>query len=157
MARVEEFIKEISSFKNIMLDTNAIIYFLDGTPNFIDLMLPFFELVEQDRFKITLSVITESELLVKPYREKNSTVIEAIHFFLEEFPNMAISMVNREISRQAAQIRAESGLRLPDAIVLATAINNHCDLLLGNDNTLMHKAKSFIPTVTLNKYIVPGT
>lgn len=153
MAKIEAFVKEISAHQNIMLDTNAIIYFLDGTPDLIDLMLALFELVEQDRLKVTLSVINEAELLVKPYRENNTAAIEAVNFFLEEFPNIKISPLNREISRQAAKIRAESGLRLPDAMILATAINNHCDLLLGNDIELMQKASSYIPTTILSEYI----
>ncbi|MDD2510467.1 MAG: PIN domain-containing protein [Syntrophomonas sp.] len=153
MAKVEEFVKKISAHQNIMLDTNAIIYFLDGTPDLFDLMRALFELVEQDRLKITLSVISEAELLVKPYREKNSTAIEAVSFFLEEFPNLKINLPNMEISRQAAKIRAESGLRLPDAMIVATAINTQCDLLLGNDIGLMQKASSYLPTVILSEYI----
>jgi len=109
--------------------------------------------VEQDRLKITLSVISEAELLVKPYREKNSTAIEAVSFFLEEFPNLKINLPNMEISRQAAKIRAESGLRLPDAMIVATAINTQCDLLLGNDIGLMQKASSYLPTIILSEYI----
>ncbi|NLV22274.1 MAG: type II toxin-antitoxin system VapC family toxin [Syntrophomonadaceae bacterium] len=153
MAKVEEFVKKISAHQNIMLDTNAIIYFLDGTPDLFDLMRALFELVEQDRLKITLSVISEAELLVKPYREKNSTAIEAVSFFLEEFPNLKINLPNMEISRQAAKIRAESGLRLPDAMIVATAINTQCDLLLGNDIGLMQKASSYLPTIILSEYI----
>jgi len=153
MAKVEEFVKKISAHQNIMLDTNAIIYFLDGTPDLFDLMRALFELVEQDRLKITLSVISEAELLVKPYREKNSTAIEEVSFFLEEFPNLKINLPNMEISRQAAKIRAESGLRLPDAMIVATAINTQCDLLLGNDIGLMQKASSYLPTIILSEYI----
>lgn len=153
MAKVEAFTSEITIFRNIMLDTNAIIYFLDGTPSFIDLMLPLFDLIEQDRLKLTLSVITEAELLVKPYRENNSAAIEAVNFFLEEFPNLEIIEVNRKISRQAAQIRAESGLRLPDAIILSTAINNNCDLLIGNDKEFMQKAGSYLSAMSLGDYI----
>jgi len=59
-----------------------------------------------------------------------------------------------KISRQAAIIRAESDIRLPDSIILATAINNKCDLLVGNDLKLMQKAVSYLPTVVLNKYII---
>lgn len=153
MAKVEAFVKKIAAHQNIMLDTNAIIYFFDGTPNLIDLMLALFELVEQGRLKVTLSVINEAELLVKPYRENNSAAIEAVNFFLEEFPNLKISLLNREISRQAAKIRAESGLRLPDAMILATAINNNCDLLLGNDSGLIQKASSYLSTIILSEYI----
>ena len=152
MAKVEQFIKRVSTYQNIMLDTNAVIYFLDGTPNLVDLMLPFFERVEQGHAKVTLSVISEAELLVKPYRDKNSAVIETVSFFLEEFPNLKISPVNRGICRQAASIRAESDLRMPDAIILATAMNNGCDLLLGNDLALMKKAGSYLPAIILNEY-----
>ena len=153
MAKVEAFVQKISTHQNIMLDTNAIIYFLDGTPNFINLMMAFFELVERDHLKITLSVINEAELLVKPYRESNSAALEAITFFLEEFPNLSIISLSREIGQQAAKIRAESGLRLPDAMILATAISNHCDLLLGNDMSFMQKASSYLPTIVLNEYV----
>ncbi|MDD3268356.1 MAG: PIN domain-containing protein [Syntrophomonadaceae bacterium] len=153
MARIEPFIKIISNYHNIMLDSNAIIYFLDGTPVFFEFMQGFFELLEQGRLKATISVISEAELLVKPYRENNSSAIEAVNFFLEEFPNLKICPVSREISRQAAKIRAKSDIRLPDAIILATAVHNNCDLMLGNDLKLMYKAKPYLPVIILNEYV----
>ncbi|MEN6348784.1 MAG: PIN domain-containing protein [Syntrophomonas sp.] len=153
MAKVEEFINKLSVHQNIMLDTNAVIYFLDGTPGLFDLMQELFEMVEHNQLNITFSVISEAELLVKPFREKNSAAIEAVNFFLDEFPNLKISPLNREIGRQAAKTRAESGLRLPDAIILATAINNNCELLLGNDLDFLEKASSYIPVIILNEYL----
>jgi len=86
MAKVEQFVNRLSLYQNIMLDTNAVIYFLDGTPNLVDLMLPFFERVEQGHAKATLSVISEAELLVQPYRDKNSAAIEAVSFFWKSSP-----------------------------------------------------------------------
>lgn len=153
MGKVEHFINKILAYQNIMVDSNAIIYFLDGTPALFELMQVFFELLEQGRFKATLSVITEAELLVKPYHEHNTAATEAVNFFLEEFPNIKISPVSRAISRRAAEIRAESGIRLPDAIILATAINNKCDLVIGNDLKLMQKASSYLPIIILNEYV----
>ncbi|MDD3363367.1 MAG: PIN domain-containing protein [Syntrophomonas sp.] len=61
--------------------------------------------------------------------------------------------IDKKTSRQAAKIRAESGLRLPDAMIVATAINAHCDLLLGNDICLIQKASSYLPTIILSEYI----
>jgi len=137
MVRLEQFINDISNSKNLMLDTNTIIYFLDGIQPFNDLLITLFELIEQGRLQSTLSVISEAELLVKPYREKNTAALKAVELFLREFPNLKVIPVIREISRQAAIIRAESDIRLPDSIILATAINNKCDLLVGNDLKLM--------------------
>jgi predicted nucleic acid-binding protein len=153
MAKVEQLINRISECHNIMLDTNAVIYFLDGTPNFSELMSPFFERLEQGAFKVALSVITEAEMLVKPYKYNHSAALDAVMFFFNEFPNLNILNVNREISQLAAKIRAESSLRLPDAIILATALHNQCDLLLGNDIEFMKKAGSYLPTIVLNNFV----
>ena len=153
MAGLDRFINEISAGKNIMLDTNAVIYYLDGTLPFMGLMSALFPLVEEGRLSLNISVITEAELLVKPYREKRKTAIEAINFFLDEFPNLKIVPVTREISRQAAKIRAETDMRLPDAIILATAIDSQCDLMVGNDTVLMRKARLYLPTIILQEYI----
>ncbi len=100
MAQVEQFLKEISQYRSATLDTNAVIYFLDGTAGFIDLLEPLFELVEQGQMKLNLSVITEAELLVKPYRENNKEVIKAVQFLAEDFPN-AEPMQPRQTSAEA--------------------------------------------------------
>ncbi|MEN6326343.1 MAG: PIN domain-containing protein [Syntrophomonas sp.] len=153
MAQVEQLVKQISEYHNIMLDTNAVIYFLDGTPNLSELVSPFFELVEQGASRASLSVITEAEVLVKPYKYNNSAALDAVKFFFQEFPNLNIINVDREISQVAAKIWAESGLRLPDAFILATALHNKCDLLLGNDIEFMKKASSYLPTIVLNNFV----
>ena len=153
MAKVEQFIEKLSRYKKLTLDTNTIIYFLGGVPEFIDLLTPVFEMIELGRLKAVISVISEAELLLKPHREANDAAIEAVMFFLDEFPNLDIVPVSREISRQAAKICADLSIRLPDAIILATALNTESDLLLGNDLKLMHRAASCLPAVSLKDYI----
>ncbi|MDD4562742.1 MAG: PIN domain-containing protein, partial [Syntrophomonadaceae bacterium] len=153
MARVEQFVADISTYNNLMLDTNTIIYFLDGVSDFADLLAPLFEMIELGQIKANVSVISEAELLVKPYRDNIQDALEVIKFFLDEFPNLKVISVSREIADQAAKIRADLGIKLPDAIILATALQNQCDLLLGNDLSLMRIATKYLPTVLLNDYI----
>lgn len=153
MARVEQFVADISTYNNLMLDTNTIIYFLDGVSDFVDLLAPLFEMIELGQIKANVSVISEAELLVKPYRDNIQDALEVIKFFLDEFPNLKVIPVSREIADQAAKIRADLGIKLPDAIILATALQNQCDLLLGNDLSLMRIATKYLPTVLLNDYI----
>lgn len=153
MARVEQFVADISTYNNLMLDTNTIIYFLDGVSDFVDLLAPLFEMIELGQIKANVSVISEAELLVKPYRDNIQDALEVIKFFLDEFPNLKVIPVSREIADQAAKIRADLGIKLPDAIILATALQNQCDLLLGNDLSLMRIATKYLPTVILNDYI----
>ena len=153
MARVDQFVEDISAHTNLMLDTNTIIYFLDGVPEFVELLTPLFEMIEMGRLKASVSVISEAELLVKPFRTGITATVEAVMLFLDEFPNLKVIPVSREISRQAAKIRADLDMGLPDAIILATALNTQSDFLLGNDLKLMRKATICLPTVILHNYI----
>jgi len=70
---------------------------------------------------------------VKPKRDRNQKLEEVYRQFLlptESFRNCAVS---REILEAAAGIRADSALKLPDAIHFASAIDQDCDSFLTND------------------------
>jgi len=79
-----------------------------------------------------VSVVTETELLVRPEREGNSEAKERIQDLLSEDGIFVVEM-DRQIARRAAALRAEHGLRLADAIIVATGIETGCDALVGND------------------------
>lgn len=80
-----------------------------------------------------LSVVTESELLVRPYRDNDAEAIERIADLLSE-DGIEVVEVDRAIARRAAMLRAgHAALRLPDATIIATALESRCDLIVGND------------------------
>jgi hypothetical protein len=80
-----------------------------------------------------LSVISESELLVKPLREDDVEAVGRIGALLAE-DAIEVVDVDRGIARLAARLRAShKALRLPDATIIATGLQMHCDLILGND------------------------
>jgi len=88
--------------------------------------------VQRGDTSLIVSVITEAELLVKPEKDGNNDAIERISDLLSEDGFYVID-VNRRIARKAASLRAQSGLKLPDAIIVATAIQTACDAVVGND------------------------
>ena len=49
-------------------------------------------------------------------------------------PALEVIPINRDILEDAAQWRATSKLKLPDAIHLATALHRQCDSFLTNDD-----------------------
>lgn len=71
-----------------------------------------------DRFAVPASVYAET--LVGPFRRGDEAVVEAEAFFADM--GIRIEPISREIARLAARLRAEHGrgLRLPDALVIAT-------------------------------------
>lgn len=74
-----------------------------------------------------------AEALVGPSR-KGAVAIGVVDAFLDALP-AGVEPVSREVAREAAALRAAHGraLRLPDALVLATAVAIDADLVLTTD------------------------
>jgi predicted nucleic acid-binding protein len=79
-----------------------------------------------------VSAITEAELLVRPEREDNESARERIADLLSEH-GIYVMGVDRRIARRSAAIRGHSALKLPDAIIVATALETGCQAIVGND------------------------
>jgi predicted nucleic acid-binding protein len=91
-----------------------------------------FREVSQGRKQAILSTITEAELLVRPFRDGNEDQIERVSALLDG-GGVEVVGLDRQVARAAARIRAETGLRLPDAAIAATALVTGCDAIIGND------------------------
>ena len=82
---------------------------------------------------VVLPVSAYSEVLVGPFR-RNGKSAAVVDSFLDTMP-ATLQPITREIARAAAQLRAQHGprLRLPDALVIATALELAADRLLTTD------------------------
>lgn len=108
---------------NWLLDTNAILYLLTGR-----LAQP---LPEGDYL---ISVITEMELLSYPSLDNKSE--KQIRKFLSE---VAVIGLTRDVEERAVQLRRQQHLKLPDAIIAATALVFNAELL-SNDKKFQRVA-----------------
>ncbi len=79
-----------------------------------------------------ISALTAAELLVRPFRSGSAAVATA-EGFLQFFGEIRIADVTYRIAREAARIRATSGLGMPDALVMATAVEHGAAVLATND------------------------
>lgn len=76
------------------------------------------------------------EYFVFPYRNKEYFYIGMFNRLVATM-DMDIVVINSEIAKKAAQIRAEyKGLKAMDALQLAAACLSECDLFLTNDKQL---------------------
>lgn len=91
----------------LLVDTNILIYFLQGEQEVIDM------LTDKDP---VISFITELELLSFPTISPDSE--ETIHGLLE---NCSIIDIHPKIKTLTIQFRKSSNLKLPDSIIAATA------------------------------------
>jgi predicted nucleic acid-binding protein len=83
---------------------------------------------ERDRHNLAISALTYAELLVGPL-QAGGRAVEVVERFAAQ---VRIIDLTPEIARLAAEERAARGLKLPDAVILATGLL-HADLILTAD------------------------
>jgi len=88
--------------------------------------------VERGRFRCTISVINAAELFVGAIAKGSDAGITT-QSYVRNFPNLAVTPLTLDLATDAADIRAKTGLSLPDAIVIATAMAASCDVLIHGD------------------------
>ena len=73
---------------------------------------------ERDRNTLAISALTYAELLVGPIRA-GGRALEVVDRFAAQ---VRIIDLSPEIARRAAEVRATRGLKLPDAVIVATGL-----------------------------------
>jgi uncharacterized protein len=126
-------LKKISKGKLYALDTMVFIYFLERHPSHYTTAKTLFQRIEKGEIRAVISSLIFAELLVPIYRNKDIKQAETIFRLLSNFPNMHIVSVTPQISVRAAQIRSIHGMRTPDAIHAATALEASADAIITRD------------------------
>jgi predicted nucleic acid-binding protein len=106
--------------RKIFLDTNAVIYFLEGIEGF--------EVIGNFK-KFYYSFITEIELLAFSDVESRQILMD----FLKKGTRINI---NNKIISQAIEIRKTKRLKVPDAIIVASAKSISADLYTSDEEIL---------------------
>ncbi len=117
----------------IALDASATLAYLTGSEAASPAATWIFDAcLSTGRNQGLLSTLTAGELLVRPFRAGDAS-IGTVEGFLQFFGSIRLADVTYPIAREGARIRAATGLALPDAIVIATAIEHRAGLVATND------------------------
>jgi predicted nucleic acid-binding protein len=133
MTKLDDALRDVSL---LGLDTSPFIYFVERNPNYLDLMREVFKRLTDGEFKSCSSVITLTEVLVQPIRQNNLIVAHDYRDLLFNGTNFQLFPLTALIAEKAAELLAKYNLRTPDALQIATALENGCDAFLCNDNGL---------------------
>ncbi|MQL51524.1 PIN domain-containing protein [Desulfofundulus thermobenzoicus] len=148
---ITEFLATVKKHQRVLIDTNIAIYFLENNPVFGQGAGELFQMVEAGKIRAYLSVISVTELLVKPLRAGNEELVEKIMLFINYFPNLEVIDLTRDIAVRAAEVRAATNLKVPDAILVATAATTDC-ALIGNDRECAKKNLA-VPYIYLEEFL----
>jgi len=119
--------------KTIGLDTAPLIFYIEDHPLSANLLDPFFEAVKGGEIRVVTSILTLLEVLVHPLKHRDESLAHAYNDILLSSPYIFTVPVTPATAQTAAELRAASNLKSPDAIHLATAITHHADAFLTND------------------------
>lgn len=117
----------------IALDTAPLIYFIEEHPTYLPILDPFFENFDKGSIRVVTSVITLSEVLVKPLRDGDTQLAQQYRDILLNVEGLTTVEVSVDIAEKVAQLRSQYSLRTPDAIQIATALQSGATALLTND------------------------
>lgn len=120
----------------IGLDTSPFIYFVERNPVYVDIMREIFKRLTDGDFQACSSVITLTEVLVEPHRQNNQTLADEYRDLLFNGMGFKLFPLNSSNAETAARFRAKYNLRTPDALQIASALENGCDAFLCNDKDL---------------------
>lgn len=108
--------------------------------------------VEPTTSAVVTSVLTIAELLIKPLRDGSEQEANDLREAVVAIPRLEIIDVNLRVAETAALIRAATNLKLPDAIHLATAVQQDAAAFLTNDSRFK-RADAFLPILILDELI----
>ncbi len=139
--------REVRAGERLLLDTSVLVAYLAGdepTSGAASAILD--DLVRPGRNAAVVSTVTAAELLVRPIQAGTASA-RKVATFLQTFPNLVIRSVDFLVAAEAARIRALTGIRMPDALILATAALTSTDRILTNDRGLARATGGLRPAM----------
>jgi predicted nucleic acid-binding protein len=98
-------------------------------------------------------VITVTEVLTQPFIKSRHELVQKYKYFLEESSDFMVYPIDFLIAEKAASLRAKYMLRTPDALQIATAIENNATLLITNDDGFKRVKEDELEILVLKDFL----
>jgi predicted nucleic acid-binding protein len=119
--------------RKVYLDANIFIYTLEGMEPWADLLSDVFVGLTIGELSAVTSSLSLSECLVLPFKQNKNELVAVYREALLSSHYLTTAPIDDRVLILAANIRAQTGLKLPDAIHAATALTQQCTAMLTND------------------------
>jgi predicted nucleic acid-binding protein len=122
--------------RRIYLDANIFIHIGEGYPPLQEELKALLSMIAGKQHLFVTGEITLSEVLVAPLRAGNQSYAKRYLDLISPQNGILVQPIDRAIWLKAAEIRAQSGTPLPDAVHIACAIKAECDVFLTEDKRM---------------------
>jgi predicted nucleic acid-binding protein len=117
----------------VYIDTNSIIYSVERLEPYAGLLIPIWDGARAGTFKLLTSKLSLLETLVGPIKSGDLPLEESYRRLLRRTSDLRLVNVTVPVLECAARLRAQTTLKMPDAIHAASALVNRCALFITND------------------------
>lgn len=114
----------------LLVDSAPIIYTLEGNPRHAARFASMFERHARGELLLAVSTITIAEVLTGPLKAGEEALARRYRSVLDAWQVVDFTS---DIAESAARLRGQYGLKLPDAIQLASALAIDADALVTHD------------------------
>jgi predicted nucleic acid-binding protein len=122
--------------KSVYLDANIFIYLLENHSDFGEICLSIVQSAVDKELDGYSGDLVLAELLVKPLKDNNARAVKAVKDLFSKETRIELLPHKRSTFETAALLRANYKIKLPDALHIATAIENHIEVFLTNDREI---------------------
>lgn len=135
----------IEDGERLAIDSSGVISYLNGTEDTAPACRWIFdELIAKGRNDCVLATVTVAEALQRPFQQGDHAVRQVLDL-LDSFEGLQVRSADFLVAAEAARIRAETGVALPDAIIIATAVLTSSQVLVTNDRRMVAAAREAVP------------
>jgi predicted nucleic acid-binding protein len=120
----------------VAIDTAIVIYFIEEDARYLPIIRPLFQQTSEGKRELVTSALTLLEVLVIPYRAGNRTLADRYEDLLTRSRGFRVVDLTRDQLRSAAQLRAATGVKIPDALQIVAALTSGCTTFVTNDRRL---------------------
>ncbi|MCG6116824.1 MAG: PIN domain-containing protein [Aquimonas sp.] len=114
----------------LLVDAAPIIYTLEAHERYAARFAPLFQRHAAGELSLAVTTVTLAEVLAGPLKAGEEALAKRYRAVLESWRVVELS---GDIAESAARLRAQYGLKLPDAIQLASALSINAEALVTHD------------------------
>jgi predicted nucleic acid-binding protein len=122
--------------KKVYFDTNIFIYLLEHHQELGEICLSLVQSAVDKEMDGYSGELVLAELLVKPLKDNNARAVQAVKDLFTKDTRIELLPHTKSAFITAAHLRATYKIKLPDALHIATAIENDIEVFLTNDREI---------------------
>ncbi|CCJ33449.1 type II toxin-antitoxin system VapC family toxin [Caloramator australicus] len=126
-------VDKLKNYSRIAIDTNSFIYLMERNEKYFNEVREMFRLIESGSVFAISSMLLITEVLTKPYKDGDILLANRYKAFISAFPNLYLKNIDYNVLVLTAKMRARYGLKTPDAIFIASALEEKAEAFVTND------------------------